>query len=574
MLETNVPKKGFAVEKMIELSALKEQLRLLGHDNLPDDQIVNILREMNVDFQFEGSDDEGPDDDIAANYEGLRGHAGFNSINEKFAQSALTDQYTHIPECHKNDLPLQYAPIDEHERPESSDTSVRGQDHCKMPQDRLDSVNLRQDFGDRDAFSDRKHSHEWYGVVQPSVSPRPGCLDHIDLNKPPTATDCAALTIPRTQLSSHHRLDQCRLTQGHELGSDVAALPAASKKQVSFKNSMLRANNGQTVQRSVLWEEDEDDADIQPDEDTGTVPDVGLDKKASSYQNKITQSYTQVPSNYTVFKTRGLSSHEDEEADEDVYYHHRRGAGQDMYRDHSTYSDKVPVAFSKKSSLVSKGVGRTASHPASLSHSGGPLSSHAPMSHLHAHEIVHVARQGYPLGPEHKAALRAAAVAASGSDCPAGATKYKWHEHLRSTSPTASSVISLPRSLAPEASSRSSAGGRRSGLKPGAVKKVDRVQRYQQLQQGWSKDKFLRSSQTAATSGPRQPGPANRKPSNFHTYFAVMHAVEAAEKERMLKQARNKTTSKLQPGLEYVAPTSKRRDALRWETRLRMQSSY
>ena len=35
---------------MIELDALKEQLRLLGHGNLPDDQIRAILRDMNIDF--------------------------------------------------------------------------------------------------------------------------------------------------------------------------------------------------------------------------------------------------------------------------------------------------------------------------------------------------------------------------------------------------------------------------------------------------------------------------------------------------------------------------------------------
>ena len=61
-----------------------------------------------------------------------------------------------------------------------------------------------------------------------------------------------------------------------------------------------------------------------------------------------------------------------------------------------------------------------------------------------------------------------------------------WHrtEHLRSTSPTASSVISLPRS---SVSTASRATG--SGVRPGSAGKVDRVKRYQQLQQGWSKDK-------------------------------------------------------------------------------------
>ena len=37
---------------MIELGALKEQLKLLGHGDLPDDQIVNILKEMNIDFDL------------------------------------------------------------------------------------------------------------------------------------------------------------------------------------------------------------------------------------------------------------------------------------------------------------------------------------------------------------------------------------------------------------------------------------------------------------------------------------------------------------------------------------------
>ncbi len=57
------------------------------------------------------------------------------------------------------------------------------------------------------------------------------------------------------------------------------------------------------------------------------------------------------------------------------------------------------------------------------------------------------------------------------------------HEHLRSTSPSRSSIVSLPQSRS-QVSVASSKGG-----KPGTVKKVDRVQRYQQLQQGWSKDR-------------------------------------------------------------------------------------
>lgn len=36
---------------MIDLKALKEQLRLLGHD-LPDEQVVAILKEMSIDFHY------------------------------------------------------------------------------------------------------------------------------------------------------------------------------------------------------------------------------------------------------------------------------------------------------------------------------------------------------------------------------------------------------------------------------------------------------------------------------------------------------------------------------------------
>ena len=47
--------------------------------------------------------------------------------------------------------------------------------------------------------------------------------------------------------------------------------------------------------------------------------------------------------------------------------------------------------------------------------------------------------------------------------------------------------------------------------------------------------------------------------------------MEAADRDQMLKETRSKTTKDLKPGVEYVAPTSKRRDALRWETRVKMQ---
>ncbi len=44
---------------MIDLAALKEQLKLLGH-NLPDDQVIAILKEMNIDFDTDAGDITGP----------------------------------------------------------------------------------------------------------------------------------------------------------------------------------------------------------------------------------------------------------------------------------------------------------------------------------------------------------------------------------------------------------------------------------------------------------------------------------------------------------------------------------
>ena len=83
--------------------------------------------------------------------------------------------------------------------------------------------------------------------------------------------------------------------------------------------------------------------------------------------------------------------------------------------------------------------------------------------------------------------------------------------------------------------------------------------------------RFLRSSQAAPATSARQPSAQARKPANFHTYFAVLHAIEASDRDRMLKETRTKTATVLRPGMEYEAPTSKRRDDLRWEMRQRMQ---
>ncbi|GIL71732.1 hypothetical protein Vretimale_832 [Volvox reticuliferus] len=112
------------------------------------------------------------------------------------------------------------------------------------------------------------------------------------------------------------------------------------------------------------------------------------------------------------------------------------------------------------------------------------------------------------------------------------------------------------RSFASRATSRCSTGSKR------AAKKVDRVLRYQQLQQEWSQNRFLKQA------GGTNRG-TSRKPVNFHSHFASLHAAEEAERQRMLRETRARTKKEL--GAATEAPTSNRRDELRWQTRMRLR---
>lgn len=164
-----------------------------------------------------------------------------------------------------------------------------------------------------------------------------------------------------------------------------------------------------------------------------------------------------------------------------------------------------------------------------------------------------------------RAALRGAAAAAAAPSM--RPVKYQWQDHLRSNSPVAASVASMPRSTA----ASSVAGSRAGSGKPGAgPKKVDRVAAYQQMQKTWSGDRFLKHS-TGKPANVRQAGAQARKPDNFHAYFSIMHAMEDEAKERSSAKAKERSSASSAAAAGYVAPTSKRRDALRWETRQRLQ---
>lgn len=114
-----------------------------------------------------------------------------------------------------------------------------------------------------------------------------------------------------------------------------------------------------------------------------------------------------------------------------------------------------------------------------------------------------------------------------------------------------------PKVRSPESVSGLSLGGRSSiarsvagsSVRPGSAAKVDRVTRYKQLQQGWSKDKFLSSATHGSrpSSAPQRAATTatKRKPMNFHAHFQMLHAAEAQDRKRTLSQARAKTMSDL-----------------------------
>eukprot|EP00201_Polytomella_parva_P024280 CAMPEP_0175047050 /NCGR_PEP_ID=MMETSP0052_2-20121109/5374_1 /TAXON_ID=51329 ORGANISM="Polytomella parva, Strain SAG 63-3" /NCGR_SAMPLE_ID=MMETSP0052_2 /ASSEMBLY_ACC=CAM_ASM_000194 /LENGTH=403 /DNA_ID=CAMNT_0016310871 /DNA_START=12 /DNA_END=1220 /DNA_ORIENTATION=+ len=90
----------------------------------------------------------------------------------------------------------------------------------------------------------------------------------------------------------------------------------------------------------------------------------------------------------------------------------------------------------------------------------------------------------------------------------------------------------------------------------GGAPKVDRVSRYQQMQQSWSKDRFL------SAAGERKA--SSRKLINYHQHFKALHSSEDQKRKQMLKETRSKTDAALAEGREYVTPNAKARDELRW----------
>lgn len=127
--------------------------------------------------------------------------------------------------------------------------------------------------------------------------------------------------------------------------------------------------------------------------------------------------------------------------------------------------------------------------------------------------------------------------------------KYNWKDDLRSCH----SNTTHSKTAASYTSARTQSG----------APKVDRVARYQQLSQVWNKDRFLKSGA----------GSQRKASSNFHTQFAALHAAEERQRQQTLKNSRARTKQQLSGAATFVVPSDKRRDELRWQVRMKMNSA-
>ena len=82
--------------------------------------------------------------------------------------------------------------------------------------------------------------------------------------------------------------------------------------------------------------------------------------------------------------------------------------------------------------------------------------------------------------------------------------------------------------------------------------KTDRVARYQKTQMSWK------------TCSSAQLGKKSKPAINFHKLFAAQHAEAAKKTRRAVQSGRTKPVTR---DREYVVPTEKRRDNVRWEVR-------
>ena len=183
---------------------------------------------------------------------------------------------------------------------------------------------------------------------------------------------------------------------------------------------------------------------------------------------------------------------------------------------------------------------------------------------LDNHDTTYIP-QRHPGAKETSLLGARAAAAIAGSSAAMAAAKAS-----RSQFCDTASVISIP---CTRPSTPGSVYGSKSKIKPGSAPKVDRVQRYQQMQASWDNDKFLRHVQPGTRQNPaggaRQAAPQGRKPVNFHSYFSSLHALNQVDREAMLKATRHQTNRDLSS--QFKAPNENRRDALRSEIRKKFE---
>eukprot|EP00798_Chlamydomonas_sp_ICE-L_P024884 gene24884-10549_t len=509
---------------MIDLEALKEQLKLLGHE-LPPDQITSILKDMNIDFNPGVSPEQSiPDYSPAVpGYENTSanpsGHATYYSGNSERAYSAhLGADSLSAPTAQprENDSSNYYA----------------------------NSACMRSQYGLEGAQGPDPANSLAAGVGKPRGPPFPhsssykftstqDASDRLHENSASTAAPDFAATTARlddafTRFAEYEYNgddeDVLRHLSSMDLGNEfmkACALPVSKLGAPKTGRNM-----GEAPIRAGVWEDEEGRLGLEV-ADTGPEHPIPAPLRAGLWEDE-----------------EGRLGLEGADAGRDHSHADVRDQRPDKSEDLGASAvERWQVEFKEleREAMVAEGLdGKRRDGPQAPQSGGGATVNWGP-------SLKVVLQPKGATGPQSGggAATKGGYSQHTSRRTSAGGeigisqarpAKYDWHEHLRSTSPTNKSVASH--------SSRHSTADSRVGGPPGTKKgKVDRVARYQELQKQWSKDKFLKSS---APTGSRIPASATstaRRNVNFHTHFAVLHAAEAAEKESALRQARSKSSS-------------------------------
>ncbi|KAG2490610.1 hypothetical protein HYH03_011002 [Edaphochlamys debaryana] len=509
---------------MIDLTALQAQLKLLGH-NLPEDQVMSILKEMGIDF----SDLDGPPDPrpsgaaragSSASTEGKRaeragGYAKTGSILDNIdrkLEGTATDGDGGSPEALTGSMALPPGFMFGYTAPGAG--AVLGVSRPGLQTTILEGGLSDEEDEEEDAEAREEPAavHSRYGYT----AGRPGAY-------------VAAAAGPSVQASGSHpawavRTGTAPGSQGAASSSGTGAgMPpssgvgglAESMRRMSVLDSaslgnpppkVISAHGAGAASSSMA-------GGMRPQSAGGPRPGSAMAKSRDQlHKGADTRPGTAALSRYHQSMSTMLETSADDDCDVSV-----------------ADPDRGP---------------------------GGLSASHHDLAWLKQRAMGQAAGKQGPLGK--------AAVGSSAAPLARGAGRDQAGKHTADWLGIRGGDYGVTdhEPLSPQASTRSFVS-RASTTTRGKVgpPKVDRVKRYQQLAQEWDKSRFLK--QGAGTKG------TQRKPVNFHSHFASLHATEEAERARLLKETRARTKKELGEATE--APTANRRDELRWQMRMRLR---